>query len=73
MTRVAGAILAGFSLLGIIGIRLGHRWIAVQEITEGFGRPSVREVIPTHDLLLVYACLGIGLFLLFWRPKRRER
>lgn len=72
MTRVAGAILSGFSILGIIGVRIGHSWVAVQEVAGGFTRPSVLEVIPAPDLVLVYACLAVGLFLLLRTPKGSE-
>jgi hypothetical protein len=74
MTRVAGAILAGFSLLGIIGIRLGHNWIAAHEIAQGgYIRPSVLDVFPVYDLLLPYAGMGLGLYLILRTGQRKDR
>ena len=70
MTRVAGAILAGFSLLGVIGLHLSYHWLFR---LYGMGIvPPLTHYIPLPVWVIAYGGVALGLVLVAFADARAE-
>lgn len=70
MIRVAGALLAGLSLLGVIALHIGYQWVI--QLRGPGAIASITEIVPLPVLGMAYGGFVIGLVLLLRNHKGQQ-